>query len=319
MGAPSVDCLDTTKPLVLLIDDAPDIHRLLSVRLASENLTLEWAASGAEGLARAREAIPALVLLDLNMPGMDGFSVLRALKNDACTVSVPVIVLSASDATDDKVLGLDLGALDYVCKPFNLAELRARVRSALRLHELMQLLSQRAQIDGLTGLWNRQHFDERLSQELNVVQREGRKLAIAMCDLDHFKSVNDTFGHAAGDAALAAFTRVLTKHLRKSDVACRYGGEEFGLVLRDTDAANASVVLERVRAELAQTEFPRHPERRITASFGVADGAPGGSLAPGAWVEAADAALYLAKKLGRNRIQISGRTAAPPVELAKAG
>lgn len=301
-------------PVVLLIDDAPDIHRLLRTRLASEQILLMPAMSGQEGIEAARKLKPALILLDLNMPGMDGFTVLRTLKSDPELHQIAVIAVSSSDATDDHVMGLDLGAVDYVCKPFHMAELRARLRSALRIHELMQLLSQKAQVDGLTGLWNRSYFDARLGQELNILTREDRPLTMALCDLDHFKSLNDTFGHAASDAALQGFARIVLRHLRKSDVACRYGGEEFAIILRDTDAAGALTVLDRIRADLAAAKWPRHPERSITASFGVADRGSVANLLAQSWIETADKALYEAKKGGRNQIQVAG----PSAQLAKA-
>lgn len=309
------------KPTVLLIDDAPDIHRLLAVRLKSEDVELIAVGAGEAGIARAREERPALILLDLNMPGMDGFAVLRALKDDASTMDIPVIVISASEATDDKVTGLDLGAIDYVCKPFNHAELRARVRSALRIHELMQLLAQKAQIDGLTGLWNRTYFDKRLTDELAARERTPRPLALAMCDLDSFKTLNDTHGHASGDAVLQGFARILQRNLRRGDVACRYGGEEFGLILRETDAEQARAVVERIRAELESTRWPRHPERVVTASFGVCDHTACGGDDPLLWIETADRALYMAKQTGRNRVCVAsvGRDAAAAAPLSKAG
>ncbi|MEC9374444.1 MAG: diguanylate cyclase [Planctomycetota bacterium] len=300
------------KSNVLLIDDSADIHRLLSFHLRNEDLTLHTETSGADGVRAAQTLDPALILLDLNMPGIDGFETLRRLKTDPITVDIPVIVISGSDETSDKVRGQDLGAIDYVCKPFStpdeIAELKARVRAALRLSHLMRLLAQRAQIDGLTGLWNRKHFDERLAIELGVRQRTGRPLTLCLCDLDHFKSVNDNHGHAAGDVALQGFANILTSHLRRQDLACRYGGEEFGLILRDTTAAQSITLLERIRADLQAKRWPRHPDRPITASFGVCDipirepEDPTDQPEPQDWLEAADQALYHAKQTGRNRI-----------------
>ncbi len=289
-------------PTMLVIDDSPETHRLLDVRLRAEGINIQASASGADGLADVLRLRPALVLLDLDMPGMDGFEVLRSLKDDATTVNVPVIVISGSEATEDKVTGLELGAIDYVCKPFNFAELRARIRSALRVHELMQLLEQKAQIDGLTGLWNRRYFDDRLADELAVRSRKPAPLSLVMCDLDAFKSLNDTFGHHAGDQALKGFGELLVRSMRRHDIACRYGGEEFGVILRETTGEQARALMERIRIALETTTWPRHPERRVTASFGVCADVCDDAHNSAAWIEAADRALYSAKRGGRNRV-----------------
>lgn len=303
---------------MLLIDDSVEIHRLLSVRLRTENIALEAVDNAVEGIRLAKSKKPALILLDLDMPVMDGFEALRALKDDSETTNIPVIVISGSDETDDKVGGFDLGAVDYVCKPFKMPELRARLRSALRIQELMTMLAQRAQIDGLTGLWNRAYFDDRLAEEVAARDRTNRPLTLVMCDLDHFKALNDTHGHPAGDTVLEGFAQILTRNIRGMDVACRYGGEEFALILRDTDAGQAQSLIERIRAELEQSRWPRHPERRITASFGVCDRPSGAVADPRAWIEAADRAMYEAKSRGRNCIYVLSEDNGPEPTLAKA-
>lgn len=290
---------------VLAIDDSEDIHAILRARLEREGLVLESAASGAEGLAAVLADPPALILLDLGLPGMDGFEVLRHLKDNDRTHSIPVIVLSGSDDAKDKVRGLDMGAVDYVCKPFDHYELSARLRVALRTQRLLEMLARRAQIDGLTGLWNREHFDARLADALATSARHGAPLALAYGDLDHFKSVNDTYGHSAGDAVLEGFADILLGELREADVAFRLGGEEFALLLPDTTVEESIAVLERIRASLAGVCWPRHPDRAITCSFGVADRGVGGSWEPSAWMEAADKALYAAKNAGRDRVMIA--------------
>ncbi len=293
-------------PVVLLIDDSAEIFRLLSVRLHSENLQLVHVASGPAGIEYASERSPAAILLDLNLPGFSGFDVLRALKDSPATVHIPVIIVSSSDQLEDKVAGLDLGAFDYVTKPFSMPELRARLRSAIRISELMSLLAERAQVDGLTGLWNRAHFDERLREELAASQRSGRPISLCLCDLDHFKLLNDRFGHAAGDAVLKGFSRLVCNALRQSDLACRYGGEEFAIILRDTDARTARIVISRIRVELEQHRWAAHPDRKVTASFGICDHVENNPADPTEWIETADQALYAAKSAGRNRIVVWG-------------
>jgi diguanylate cyclase (GGDEF)-like protein len=305
-------------PKLLLIDDSQDIHMLIRQRLRSDGIDVIGAENGVDGLRLAGEEIPALILLDLGMPVMDGFEVLRTLKDDPATSQIPVIVLSGRDDAEDKVQGFDLGAIDYVCKPFDMTELRARVRSAMRIAELMRLLSQRAQIDGLTGLWNRAYFDERFEAELSSAKRSGAPISLAMCDVDHFKSLNDTHGHPAGDAVLQGFGKILTETLRRDDVACRYGGEEFAIILRNSDANAAATVIDRIRRKLAQTVWPRHPERAVTASFGICDRTTPPSEAAAAWIETADKSLYQAKTQGRNRVFIAGSGVYSPAEPARA-
>jgi len=286
---------------ILIIDDAEDTHVLLRKKLGDGGYEVLSAYDGREGLSVARSTDVALILLDLDMPTMDGFEVLRELKDDESLMHTPVIVLSGSNNAQDMITGLELGAVDFVPKPFDFAELRARVRSALRIYKLMGMLAQRAQIDGLTGLWNRAHFDQQLSAEISDSRRSGRPLTLAFCDLDRFKSINDSYGHPAGDAVLEGFARILLSELRQHDLACRYGGEEFALILRNTSEAEAAVVLERIRARLESHSWPLHPERAVTASFGIASWI-GEEEGPVGLVARADAALYEAKSRGRNRV-----------------
>ncbi len=292
-------------PDVLLIDDSDFIHSLLITKFEHEPITLHCALDGDSGLELALKIRPALILLDLSMPGIDGFQTLRRLKETPQLMDTQVIVISASDDTEDKVAGLELGACDYVTKPFNLPELRARMRSALRVHELMTLLAERAQVDGLTGIGNRSSFDERIVEELAHRDRSGENLTVALCDLDHFKQVNDNYGHAAGDEVLRGIARLFTTMLRKEDIACRYGGEEFAILLRDADAAQATQVLDRIRTTLEAMRWSQHPEHHVTCSFGLCDQPPGDASKPENWVKAADEALYAAKRAGRNRIFVA--------------
>lgn len=290
---------------MLLIDDSVEILRLMEVRLRVEDVVLLLATSGPEGIRIAQTRRPSLILVDLDMPVMDGFETLRALKDDERTAAIPVIVISGSEETEDKVAGFELGAVDYVCKPFNIPELRARIRSALRIDSLMQMLSKRAQIDGLTGLWNRAHFDQRLAEHIHEQQRSGAPFTLVMCDLDHFKSLNDTHGHPAGDYVLQAFAKLLNSSIRVTDMACRYGGEEFAIILREMTADQAHAMIDRIRAALEEIRWPRHPERTLTASFGVCDRPSGAPTDPVNWIENADRALYQAKSQGRNRVVLS--------------
>lgn len=292
-------------PLVLVVDDCEFVHRLLHARLRSESIRIESLERGIETIEHAVRLGPALILLDLNMPEMDGFEILRRLKDDPKTINIPVIVLSGQDSAEDKVTAFDLGAVDFISKPFDMTELRARIRVALRMQALLQMLAQRAQIDGLTGLCNRASFDARWHQEHDRSARNGTALSLAMFDLDEFKSVNDTYGHPAGDAVLIGLAQLLNRTVRSSDVACRYGGEEFAIIFPETSPAEAASICERVRAACAQVIWPKHPGRPVTLSIGVAGTGSSAGLPKTLWIETADRNLYSAKRAGRDRVVLT--------------
>ena len=304
---------------VLVIDDAEDVHRLLQARLRQENIELLEALGGQSGLDLAEEHVPSLILLDLDMPDMDGFEVLRHLKENSKTRDIPAIVLSGLQSPADKVIAFDLGAVDYVTKPFDLMELRVRLRSALRMKDLINMLGQMAHIDGLTGLWNRAHFNDRWAANVSENDRHGKALSVALFDLDHFKSINDTYGHPAGDAALQGFAKIVRREVRACDIACRYGGEEFALIMPSTSPEEAAVVCDRIRDEISKVQWPSHPERTITVSIGIAGATEGVEITPENWLEETDKALYRAKNGGRNRVITTDIGTGRTVELAKAG
>jgi diguanylate cyclase (GGDEF)-like protein len=299
-------------PRVLAVDDSELMHRLLRTRLQLEQVEIHCALTGEDGLRMAAELQPEVVLLDIDLDGMDGFEVLQRLKENPATRDIAVIFISASCETMDRVRCLDLGAIDFIPKPFEMAELKARVRSAIRIQQLLRMLSQRAKLDGLTALWNRAYFDQRLAAELAEARRHGKSMSLIMCDIDHFKSVNDRFGHPFGDEVLALFASILSGG-RASDVPCRYGGEEFGVILPVTTLAEAVEVAERFRRTFEEHQWRRHPDLVLTASFGVADLAslPADAAAADLLAQA-DAALYASKRNGRNRVS----TAALPKAAA---
>ncbi len=293
-----------SKPIALVIDDSKDVHRLLSARLRNEDFEFVSAYSGPEGLEIAERIRPAIILLDLDMPNMDGFEVLRNLKENPALRDRPIIVVSGKKAAQDKVIAFDLGAMDYVTKPFDLMELRVRMRSALRVHQLLEMLSERAHVDGLTGLWNRAHLQSRWSAAVAANQRDGRPLSIAIFDADHFKSINDNFGHPAGDTVLRGIAKILLRGCRETDIACRFGGEEFILLMPDTRPEEARVVCERIRESIAAMTWSRHPQLSVTVSVGIAGSNTAIHAEPEAWIEEADKAMYRSKQEGRNRTSV---------------
>ena len=290
------------RPRVLAIDDSDLVHRLLRARLRHERIDLHSVHNAESGIKAAQELQPEVILLDIDLEDLDGFEVLARLKADPKTRDLAVIFVSASAETMDRVRGLDLGAVDFIGKPFDVTELRARVRSALRTQRLLRMLSQRAQLDGLTGLWNRAHFDERLATELSGAIRHGTQVSLILADLDRFKNLNDTHGHPFGDEVLEQAAAALSGG-RAQDVACRYGGEEFAVILPGTDIVEAMEVAERHRRGIEVISWTDRPEVSISGSFGVADLSclPGPPTAE-ALIEVADTALYRAKTNGRNQV-----------------
>jgi len=296
----------------LIIDDSPDALVVAKARLVKENLDVICAGGGKEGLKLANQERPDLILLDLDMPDMSGFEVCRQLKADAELCMIPVIFLTGSGSLADKVRGLDLGAVDYVTKPFDGIELQARVRAALRTKHLQDLLTKYAQIDPLTELWNRRALEERLRQEWARIQRHGGSFAVIMADVDHFKLVNDTHGHPAGDQVLRELAAILAGECRESDLPARYGGEEFAVLLPTIHAPEAVVMADRCRRKIEEAcTRACGAEIRVTASFGVADSE--GCASGEEVIQDADKALYQAKHAGRNRVDIVVREPAPGV------
>ena len=293
------------QPSVLVVDDSPDIHMLVEVRLRPEGVVVHHAESGELGLKLARELKPDLILLDVDMPGLSGLDVCRELKRGPCA-GIPVIFLTGAADVQAKVEGFDAGAVDYVTKPFEPTELRARVRAALRTKRYLDLLEARAHIDGLTGLRNRAYLDLRIADELAAACRYGREVSLVMIDVDHFKGHNDHHGHPFGDQVLQTLGELLAASVRSADVACRFGGEEFALVLTETDGPSAAILAERIRVKIAGLPFKvRGQAVLVTASLGVAsttDFADRSKIIPATLLSLADGALYNAKRSGRNRV-----------------
>lgn len=310
----------TLSQSVLLIDDSADIHLLVPARLGSERLMIHHAYNAVEGLRDAKAHRPDLILLDLDMPGIDGLTLCAQLKADKDLAGIPVIFLTGILDVATKVKAFELGAIDYVTKPFDAVELKARVRSALRTKRYHDMLSTKAQIDALTGLWNRRYLDDRLGAEIAAIKQREGALSLLMVDIDHFKSINDTYGHPVGDSVLQEVAEEIRQLSRKSDIVCRYGGEEFAIILRDTDSRDALIIAERLRTQIFNHDFSDGRRKlQVTVSIGIAssdDIAPD-MMVPGTIIEAADRTLYRAKTQGRNRTCLHAQTArAVPSKLS---
>ncbi len=296
---------------VLIVEDNSDIREMVELLVNSMGCRTYTAATGREGLVQLRAHTPDIVLLDLMMPEMDGFEFCRALQADPTLPTPHIIITSAKDTLEDKVKGLELGAADYLTKPFNLTELKARIRAGerivrneKRLKEQQSLLEQLAREDKLTGLCNRRHFEERAQEECSRAQRYDRPLSLLLGDLDHFKQVNDRYGHAYGDMVLKQVGQTLQLHCRSSDLVARYGGEEFTVLLLETEPEQAQRVAERLCVAIRALSFV-HPSGpfHITISFGVSSLSNQGAQDLTALLEEADKALYAAKHKGRDRVE----------------
>jgi len=304
------------KQRILIIDDTQNIHALIKARLAGEPVELQSALSSADGLIQAATMLPDLILLDVDMPDLDGFEVCRRLKSQPATMHIPIVFLTGAGSTDAKIRGLEMGAVDYVTKPFEPAELRARVRAALRTKYLLDLLSKKAMIDGLTGLWNRTYFDQTLAAQLSLARRSGQAVSVIICDLDHFKAINDACGHLTGAEALRIVAACIQATCRIEDVVCRFGGEAFGIIVPNTPADRAWILADRLRKNIEKLPLShRGVPVPITCSLGIADLPTCGDKNI---LSAADAAMYRAKENGRNRIEIAPAPVplAPPLRAA---
>ncbi|MEO6324306.1 MAG: diguanylate cyclase [Thermoanaerobaculia bacterium] len=287
---------------LLLVDDQPGNVQLLAEVLA-EGFELHGATSGPRALElAARERID-LVLLDVMMPGMDGFEVCRRLKADERTRGIPVIFVTSLGEVQDETAGFEAGGVDYITKPISPPVVRARVRTHIALKEARDRLEELALVDGLTGVANRRRFEECLESEWRRAQRNRHWLSLALLDIDHFKGFNDRYGHAQGDECLRAVAQALATVCRRpSDLFARYGGEEFALVLPETAAEGAQAALllgiGRV-AELAIAHDSSSCDAKVSVSLGAVSLIPAEGDDPKACLERVDRLLYDAKRDGR--------------------
>jgi two-component system, cell cycle response regulator len=302
---------------ILIVDDHEDNVELLRARLESWGYETESARDGAEALNTIETTLPDLVLLDIMMPKIDGIEVARRVKNNPDLPFIPIIMQTALDSTENKVEGLEAGADDYITKPIDFPELKARLRSMLRIKRLQEEVEERerelmeanerlrymSQTDALTGLENRRHIEIRLEELFEHAKRLKEPFCCVMVDLDRFKSVNDTYGHQAGDAVLKQLARILKQEVREIDHAARYGGEEFMLLLAGTVLDAGVVFAERVRKAIEAHTFTFDSlSIRRTASFGIAGWPHPRITHSDGLVKAADESLYVAKETGRNRV-----------------
>jgi diguanylate cyclase (GGDEF)-like protein len=298
---------------ILIIDDSVTIREQIILALKPYNLFDHYheAEDGLEGFKKVLSSHVDLILCDLEMPRIDGFKFLTMIKARPEALNVPVIILTGMDDRERKLKGLEQGASDYITKPFDREELVARVKVHLKIKKLQdelkrsnELLLDLSNTDHLTGLYNRRFMVEALDREVQRSIRKNSALSLIMLDVDHFKQVNDRFGHLQGDIVLQRVALTMKKELRTYDVAARYGGEEFIAILQDSTLQESLLAAERIRLAVQSTTFdgPLAP-LCLTASLGVAFFTREHSVTVDSFIKQADDALYRAKVNGRNRVE----------------
>jgi two-component system, cell cycle response regulator len=302
------------KPPILLAEDDLITRRLIARLLRRSGYEVEEAADGAEALARIQQRFFPILITDWEMPEIDGPTLCRRVRELDLAGYVYTLLLTARDAKEHIIAGLESGADDYLTKPVHEPELVARLKTGARIVALEQSLRaanernrQLSITDALTGAYNRRYFSEQLPDELERCRRYKHPLSVVMGDIDHFKKINDTYGHGAGDQVLAAFVQITKRSIRiTSDWIARYGGEEFVIVMPETDHAGAVLAADKVRAAIAAEPFATAAGAiAVSASFGVATLLPDGedaSKTVDQLIAAADQRLYASKHAGRNRV-----------------
>ncbi|GAA0818901.1 hypothetical protein GCM10009111_22270 [Colwellia asteriadis] len=287
---------------ILVVDDAKDTQLILEFDLAAAGYQVIACDNGQAAIDMLESEEVDLVLLDMYMPGLSGLETLEKIKQQDKYLNLSIIMLSASNDEDEVVAALELGAADYVVKPYVTKILLARIRTAIKLKEKTEQLEYLAKTDFLTGIHNRGSFFELSTNALSATDRATQPLVIVMLDIDHFKRVNDNYGHDVGDKVLVSFVECLTKHFRDYDILGRIGGEEFAVCLTNITTEKAHLVCERLRKAVEKlTIIADDITINITVSIGIT-AAQGKILSIDALLKQADDALYSAKENGRNQV-----------------
>lgn len=321
------------KAKILIVDDQPDNLELLSVICSFQGYEVTLSDRGRLAIELAKQELPHLILLDISMPEMDGYTVCQILKSDSNTKDIPIIFISVLKEIENKTQAFQFGGNDYITKPFQIEDVLLRVETQLKFYNVQTELKQKNQqlakeiqdrqaaetkllklnhklsklatLDSLTNIANRHYFDEMLNKEWQRGQIESSPLGLILCDIDYFKKYNDCLGHQAGDDCLRRVAQAISQTVRHSgDLAARYGGEEFAVILPQTSPKNALCVAENIRLQIQRLDIP-HPNSavsdRVSLSLGISCVVPNSETTKEELLATADTALYKAKNAGRDR------------------
>ena len=294
------------KETILIVDDERFNINVLS-DLLNNDYEIMVAKSGKQTLKLLQnEYLPDLILLDIMMPDMDGFETCKMIKQDKRTEDIPIIFITALDRDHDEQMGLELGAVDYISKPFTPMLVRLRVKNHLRLKRQNDMLKEMVNIDGLTGIYNRRHFNEELIKSWDLSLRFRTTITVVLMDIDFFKQFNDNYGHLSGDDCLQRVAQALSAVVgRQTDLVARYGGEEFVGLLTNTDPEGAIHVAASFNQAVAALQIPHEKSTvsdHVTISVGVATIVAKEDGSPDELIALADQCLYQAKERGRNQV-----------------
>ena len=295
------------RPKILIVDDVPANIKMLREVLKSK-YDISFATNGVDAIDLMKSGgLPDLILLDIMMPEMDGYEVCRILKSENLTAKIPVIFITSKDDEEDEIKGFEVGAVDYVTKPFSIPVVNARVQTHVELKQQREILENLSSIDGLTGVPNRRNFNEFLERNWQFCMRASKPIALIMMDIDHFKAFNDHYGHLEGDECLKQVAAILRNSVnRKTDIMARYGGEEFAAILPVTDLDGAVSIAELMRKSVEELSIPHaqsSADRHVTISLGVASMIPVKEIPAVTIIQNADRALYAAKMSSRNCVR----------------
>jgi diguanylate cyclase (GGDEF)-like protein len=297
--------MDTKRPTILVVDDSVTNIEMLSSIVGIDYEVL-FATTGEEAVEIARNQSPDLILLDIIMPGIDGYETCRRIKKDEATSDIPIIFITAMNQEDDESKGLDAGGIDYITKPICPPIVKARIRNHLELKRYHDLFKTTSSLDGLTGIANRRRLDQRLETEWTQAKLVQTHLSFLIIDVDYFKEYNDHYGHLSGDECLKKIGRALFEISQQPGYLCaRFGGDEFALILSNTDDKQALQIANQCVQAIRELNIGHRYSiisSQVTLSIGVATMIPSESLQIQDLVNGADQALYIAKKKGRNRI-----------------
>ncbi len=321
---------------ILIVDDIPNNILFLKKIFATQGYHIRQANNGSQAIKEIGVKIPDLILLDINMPIMDGYQVCKIIKSNPRTQEIPIIFLSGCDRADDKIKAFNLGGIDYITKPFYPEEVLIRTKNQITIQEQKkqlirqnlslqkeiekrklaeaslrkanQKLEELATIDDLTRVANRRHFNQYLSQQWQQMTREQKPLALIICDVDHFKLYNDTYGHQQGDDCLRHVAQILSAHAkRKTDLLARYGGEEFAVILPYSSWQGALYIAQTICDAVLEAHIPHESSTTsdyVTLSIGVSCIIPDQENSPDDLLKNADKALYQSKSKGRNQVNV---------------